>query len=173
MPFTLLWCWIGYQYRQIVSDYHRISNNSYTLLIHTPPSFQGKDTNFHTLIHVKICTRKNEIIILLFVQRKRKHDKMAFLTSRNATKHILWALGVDRTARNTMKVKFTGVPTQSCKLHPSQCRVRLVSIHVPSLHRSSKPRNTLSKCWDFVTKVCPSPLQCLRGISVTDLVYKG
>ena len=33
--------------------------------------------------------------------------------SRNATKHILMALGVDCTARNTVKVKFTGVPTRS------------------------------------------------------------
>ena len=52
-----------------------------------------------------ICTRKNEIFILLFVQQKHKHDKMAFLTSRNASKHVLLALGVNHTARGAVKEK--------------------------------------------------------------------
>jgi len=33
-----------------------------------------------------IRTHRNEIIILLFVQQKRKHGEMAFLTSRSASK---------------------------------------------------------------------------------------
>ena len=65
------------------SGYRTISNNSYTLLIRTPP-FPEKDANFCT-VHVKI-------IILLFVQQKCKHNEMAFLTSRNASKHVLWLL---------------------------------------------------------------------------------
>ena len=48
------------------------------------------------------------MIILLFVQQKRKHSEMAFLTSRNANKHILFALGVDPTARDAVKA---GIPT--------------------------------------------------------------
>ena len=47
----------------------------------------------------------------LFVQQKRKHDEMVFLMSRNANKHVLLALSVDRTARDAMKAKFTGVST--------------------------------------------------------------
>ena len=39
-------------------------------------------------------------MILLFVQQKQKHGKVAFLTFRSASKHILFALGVDPTARN-------------------------------------------------------------------------
>ena len=47
-----------------------------------------------------IRTHKNEIIILLFVQQKRKHREMAFLTSRSASKHVL---GVDPIARDAGK----------------------------------------------------------------------
>ena len=39
-------------------------------------------------------------MIRLFVQQKHKHSKMAFLTSRSASKHVLFALGVDPTARD-------------------------------------------------------------------------
>ena len=39
---------------------------------------------------------------LLFVQQKRKDSEMAFLTSRSANKHVLFALGVDPTARDAM-----------------------------------------------------------------------
>ena len=46
-----------------------------------------------------------------FVQQKRKHDEMAFLMSRNANKHVIFALSVDRTARDAVKAKFTGVLT--------------------------------------------------------------
>ena len=42
-----------------------------------------------------------------------KYTEMALLTSRNANKHVLLALGVNRTARDTMNANFTGVPTHS------------------------------------------------------------
>ena len=40
-------------------------------------------------------------------------DEIAFLMSRNASKHVLLAFGVDCTARDVMKAKFTRVPTYS------------------------------------------------------------
>ena len=55
-----------------------------------------------------IHTRKNETIILLFVQLKGKHGEMTFLMSRSASKQVRFALGVNRTARDTVKVR---VPT--------------------------------------------------------------
>ena len=55
--------------------------------------------------------RKKAIIFLLFIRQKRKHDKMAFLMSRN--RHVLLALGVDRIARNVVKAKFTRVVSQA------------------------------------------------------------
>ena len=48
---------------------------------------------------------------LLFLQQKHRDDQMAFLISRNVSKHILLPLGVNRTARDSMKAKFTKVPT--------------------------------------------------------------
>ena len=48
----------------------------------------------------------NEINIILFVQQKRKHDELPFLTSRN---DVLLAFGVNCTARDAMKAKFTVV----------------------------------------------------------------
>ena len=68
---------------------------------------------------------------------------------------VLFALGVDPSARDVMKV---GVLTsESRKLHPLQCHARLVFIHVPLLHKSSiaslarRQANTL----EFVTKFAP------------------
>ena len=49
--------------------------------------------------------RKNEIIILFFVQQKCKHCAMAFLMSRSASKHALFALDVDRTAGDAVKAR--------------------------------------------------------------------
>ena len=46
------------------------------------------------------------MIILLFIQQKHKHCAVVFLTSRSASKHIHFALGVDCTARDTVKVGF-------------------------------------------------------------------
>ena len=85
---------------ETITPYHKISNNLYTLLIYTPP-FSGK---FRTLIYL---THNNKTIVL-FIQQKCKHDEMAFMTSRNASKHVLLALGVDCAARDAMKAKFTG-----------------------------------------------------------------
>ena len=61
----------------------RISNNSYTLLrnLYTP-LFRKRLLIF---VFQFIRTRKNEIIILLFVQLKCKHGEMAFLTSISAS----------------------------------------------------------------------------------------
>ena len=36
----------------------------------------------------------------MFVQQIRKHGEMTFLTSRSVSKHILFAFGVDCTARD-------------------------------------------------------------------------
>jgi len=36
----------------------------------------------------------------LFVQQTHKHGEMAFLTSRSASKHVIFALDVDPTARD-------------------------------------------------------------------------
>ena len=77
---------------------------------------------------------------------------MALLTSRNANKHVLLALGVNRTARDTVKAKFTRVPTHRLASYTTvSCNTR--SVHVSSLHKSSitKPRKASSKC---CTKVC-------------------
>ena len=63
--------------------------------LHTP-LFRQKMLIF-ILKFIKI-KRKN----LLFVQQKRKDSEMAFLTSRSANKHVLFALGVDPTARDAM-----------------------------------------------------------------------
>ena len=55
---------------------------------------------------------KNDIIILLFIQQKYKDEKIAFLMYRNTSKHVFFlALGVNRTARDAIKAKFTRVLT--------------------------------------------------------------
>ena len=65
-----------------------------------------------------------------------------------------------------------GVPTLSHKLRPSQCRARLVAVHVPSLHKSSiaKHCKTSSNAVDFATKVWFS---LFGGSEVTDIGYEG
>ena len=62
--------------------------------------------------------------LLLFVQQRCKHSEMAFLTSRSVSKHVLLALGVNPTASDA-------------GIRLLQCRARLVSVHVPSAHKSS------------------------------------
>ena len=62
--------------------------------LHTP-LFRQKMLIFILEFIIKI---KN----LLFVQQKRKDSEMAFLTSRSANKHVLFALGVDPTAKDAM-----------------------------------------------------------------------
>ena len=66
--------------------------------------FSGKDANFRTLIH------SYTIIILLFVQQKCKHGKVAFLTFRSVSKHVLFALGVDPTARDEGEIVQRAAP---------------------------------------------------------------
>ena len=46
--------------------------------------------------------------------RWRKNGEMAFLTSRNANKHILLVLGVNRTARGCHEGEITGVSSILC-----------------------------------------------------------
>ena len=84
---------------------------------------------------------------------------MVFLTSRNASKHALFALGV---YRGTMKAGF----------RPPQCRVRLVSIHVPSVRKftiASLTRHQANAV-ELATKVCFS---LFDGSEVLALATKG
>ena len=69
-------------------NYRRISNNLYTLLICTPP--------LNLFVHVK-----NEIYC------SYTKSASAFLRSRNGSKQVLLALGVDHTARDAVKAEFT------------------------------------------------------------------
>ena len=84
-------------------------------------------------------------MILLFVQQKRKHGEVAFLTFRSASKHVIFALGVDPTARD---VGEDGGSDLVSLATPFAVSCGLVAVHVPSLHKSSivKPRKTSSKC---------------------------
>ena len=50
-------------------------------------------------------------MILLFVQLKRKDGEMVFLTSRSASKQVLSALGVDRTARDAATCRCSAPET--------------------------------------------------------------
>ena len=74
------------------------------------PHFPVEDANFRTLLHSKmkllLCCwySKNESTM-----RWRKYGEMASLMFNNPNKHVLLALGVDRTAKNTVKAKFTAV----------------------------------------------------------------
>ena len=100
-------------------------------------AFPAKEANFRT--------RKNEIIILLFVQKKCKHGEVAFLTFMSASKHVLFALGVDPTARDAGKGGGSNLVLQAT---PFAVSCGLVAFHVPLLHKSSivKPHETSSKC---------------------------
>ena len=61
------------------------------------------------------------------------------------SKHVLFALGIDPTARDVVKA---GVPTSQSLA--SYTLARLVSVHVPLLRKSS-----LARCQaNVVTKVC-------------------
>ena len=99
-------------YRVALAGGHGIVNtidNLYTLLIHTPPFFEKRFSHSNLFVH--------GIIILLFVQQKYKHEEMMFLTSTNASKHIVLALSVTCTDRDAVKAKFTRVPISCRKLH--------------------------------------------------------
>ena len=71
----------------------------------------------------------------LFVQLKRKHNKMAFLTS----------LGVNRTARNAMRLNSLGFRPVVSQATP----FTVLCIHVSLLHTSSiaKHHHASTKCW--------------------------
>ena len=88
---------------------------------------------------------------------------MAFLTFMSASKHVLFALSVDPTARDAGKGGGSDLVSQAT---PFAVSCRLVAIHVPLLHKSSivKPRETSRKC-------CRVPW--LRSNSATDVVYIG
>ena len=80
----------------------------------------------------------------LFVQQKRKHREMAFLMSRSASRHILFTLGVDPTARDAGEGGGSDLVSQATPFTVS-CETR--AVHVPSLHKSSiaKPEKMSSK----------------------------
>ena len=73
------------------------------------------------------------------------HGEVAFLTFRSVSRHILFALGVDPTARDANKGGGSDLVSQAT---PFAVSCGLVAIHVPSLQKSSivKPRKTSSKC---------------------------
>ena len=52
-----------------------------------------------------------EVTLLLFIKQMCKHNEMMFLICRNASKHIVLVLGVNCTAGNALKAKFTSVST--------------------------------------------------------------
>ena len=85
---------------------------------------------------------------------------MVFLMSKNPNKHILFALGVNRTVRNTMKMKFTWVPLIFS---------HYISLVSPSL--ASHQANAL----ELVSKVVSRSLilTCLKGISTTEVMREG
>ena len=56
------------------------------------------------------------------------HGEMAFLTSRSASKQVLFALGVDLTARDAGKGGDSDLVSQATLL--------VVAVHAPSLHKS-------------------------------------
>ena len=99
-----------------------------------------------------IRTRINEII-LLFVQQKRKHGKVAFLTFRSVSKHVPFALGVDPTARGAGEGGSSYLVLQAT---PFEVLCGLVAVHVPSLHKSSIASLTRhqANAVEFATKVC-------------------
>ena len=101
--------------------YRRISNNSYTLLIHTP-SFSGKRCQFsysNSFVHVKLK--------LLFYGSYSKNVGTVrwhfwHLEVRVNTFFLLFVM----ILQPGMPVK-AGVPTKSCKLHPLQCHVEFAT----------------------------------------------
>ena len=76
----------------------------------------------------------------MFVQQKRKHGEVAFLTFRSASKHVLFALGVDPTARDAGEGGGTDLVSQAT---PFAVSCGLVAVHVPSLHKSSTIKQML------------------------------
>jgi len=76
---------------------------------------------------------------------KNKHGEVAFLTFMSASKHVLFALGVNPTARDAGEGGGSYLVSQAT---PFAVSCGLVAVHIPSLHKSSivKPHKTSSKC---------------------------
>ena len=79
------------------------------------------------------------------MQQKREHGEVAFLTFMSASKHVLFALGVDPTAMDTGEGGGFDFVSQAT---PFAVSCGLVAVHVLSLHKSSivKSCKTSSKC---------------------------
>ena len=76
-------------YMQIVSNHRKISNNSYTPFLRTPP-FPAKDTNFCSLIYSYTYKWKYYSTVCTVKSQECKHSEMAFLTSRIACSFCSW-----------------------------------------------------------------------------------
>ena len=88
----------------------------------------------------------------MFIQNKRKHSEVAFLTFRSVSKHVPFALGVDPTARDAGEGGGSDLVAQAT---PFAVSCRLVAVHVPSLHKSSVTSLTRrqANAVEFVNKV--------------------
>ena len=93
--------------------------NLYTLLIRTPP-FSGKRCYSNFFVHYYSVVRTPK-------------TQTAFLTSRSASKRVLFALGVDPTARDTGESGGSDLVSQAM---PLAVHGRLVSVSVPSPHKT-------------------------------------
>ena len=74
---------------------------------------------------------------------------MAFLTSKSVSKHVLFALGVDPTARDASEGGGSNLVSQDTPFAVS-CETK-VAVHVPSLHKSSLARRQANAV-KFATK---------------------
>ena len=100
-------------------------------------------------IHIKV-----KLLFYCSYSKNASMVKWHFSHPEVQSKHIVFALGVNPTARDAMKAR---VPTsKSRKLHSSRCHAKLVSIHVPSLHKSctSSLLRRQANAVEFVTKIC-------------------
>ena len=73
---------------------------------------------------------------------------VASLTFRSASKHVLFALGVDPTARDASE---SGVSDLVSQATPFAVSCGLVAVHVSSLHKSSIARHQANAV-EFATK---------------------
>ena len=115
----------------------------------------------------RLHTQKNDIIILLFIQQKYKNKEIAFLMYRNTSKHIFFG--------------------SLCQLHSQGCHkgkvhwcFDLVSQATPftvlcetRIRYRQTPQDMPGKRCGFCHKNFLLTLWLLRGISTTDIMYKG
>ena len=107
-------------------EYRRTSHSSYTLLWFVHPPFPAKDANFHT----RIYSYTNYYFIVRTAKAQAQRDGIE-------VRFCFFLLLVSILQPGMPWIK-AGVPTsQSRKLHPSQCHMRLVSVHILSLHKST------------------------------------